>query len=160
MCASWPQSSQPVPNSSSVGGPEALDAAAAVSAANPKAMPGSSCAESTAIPVSQNFRRLMALCTTDGGSLLALRIVSQIPIVRIFRSPAVARGTLRETRSQCQLDPNSIAGDLCVHGFNAQGNQLPSGYTHLCSERFKRLLAKVATPNVDRSAIRPSQADR
>jgi hypothetical protein len=48
---------------------------------------------------------------------------------------------------------------LCVKGLNAQSNQLPSGYAHLCKERFKRLLAKVATPNLDRSPIRPSQAD-
>src|SRR6266576_4170010 len=49
---------------------------------------------------------------------------------------------------------------LCVEGLNAQGNQLPSGYPHLCRELFKRLLAEVAAPNLDRAPIRPSQAGR
>src|SRR5712675_2928368 len=49
---------------------------------------------------------------------------------------------------------------LCVEGLNAQGNQLPSGYAHLCRELFKRLLAEVAAPNLDRAPIRPSQAGR
>src|SRR6266404_173971 len=49
---------------------------------------------------------------------------------------------------------------LCVEGLNAQGNQLPSEYAHLCRELFKRLLAEVAAPNLDRAPIRPSQAGR
>src|SRR5579864_3835097 len=98
ICASRPQSSQPVPNSSSVGSPEAPDDVAALSAANPKAMPGNSCAESAAIPVSQNIRRLMVLCTTEGGTLLAFRIVSHVSI----RPWTVARGSCLLLSDYCK----------------------------------------------------------
>ena len=47
---------------------------------------------------------------------------------------------------------------LCVESLDAQCNQLPSGYVHLCRELFKRFLPEVATPNLDRSPIRPGQA--
>src|SRR5260370_19551144 len=138
ICASRPQSSQPVPNSSSVGGPEAPDDVAALSAANPKAMPGSSCAESAAIPVSQNVRPLLVLCTTERVSLLALRIVSHSSIRPYLPKYRCSTGTIRETRSQCQLDPNSIAADLRVQGFNAQRDQIPARYVDLCVDSFKR----------------------
>ena len=95
-------------------------------------------AESPAIPVSQNLRRLMAYALPKGFRSWLYASFHISAIVRLFRSAAVARGTLRETRSQCQPDTNSIAADLCVQGFNAQRDQIPSRYVHLCIDSFKR----------------------
>src|SRR5260370_38927679 len=47
---------------------------------------------------------------------------------------------------------------LSVRGLKAQSNQLPGGHAHLSGDLFKRFLPQVATPNLDRSAIRPRQA--
>ena len=59
-----------------------------------------------------------------------------------------------------ELARTALQPILRVEGLDAQGNQLPSGYAHLCRELFKRLLAEVAAPNLDRAPIRPSQAGR